>query len=63
MSFAGINLSVASLLVLTAVGTMCCKTAWETQEMLKTVSVTMMWGEHGILSGFSLFIRGGMSVE
>jgi len=31
--------------------------------MFKTVSVTMTWGEHRILSGFSLFICGGMFVE
>jgi hypothetical protein len=40
-----------------------CKTAWETQEIFKTFSLKMTWGQHRILSGFSLFIRRGTSVE
>ena len=40
-----------------------CKIAWETQEMFETFSLTVTWGEHRILSGFSLFISGRRSVE
>ena len=40
-----------------------CKTAWETQEIFRTVSVVKTWGQHRILSAFSLFIRGGTSAE